>query len=992
MLFISHSTSDLAFITALAAELRHRGLPLWVDVDDLTPGCKWMEVIESALKECSVFVIYIGRSGVQRWVDFEVRTALYRYVDRGDLQIIPILGRGVSSQTLPPFLGVFHFLGEESYSSVSDLAAALTGIITTPTPAPKRVLPEGHSPFPGLRQFGGDEAELFFGRDDDIAKCLDLLGQHHFAAVVGDSGSGKSSFLSAGLVPAVMRGRMYSARRWLRSCPVLKLIPSNQPFRQLAKALVYLDQTGDWDRKAHRVDGIAKRLEENPLYLLDSLEQLIPQNSGVLLVIDRIEDLFSQVTEQSQRDKFIQLIEALPLEPGSSNIYCLLGIRSDRLDRLWKYERLWSLIRSYQYPIRRMAEESLREIIVRPLALAGCTADPSLITTLLADVGDEPGNLALLQHALYRMWSSRTNDQLSGFDYDRIGRLSGVITTHANEIFVSLEKETNAAELEKCVQRWFIELTHLGEGGENTDTRRRVSQETLFATTNDILSEHDARKLLHVLVEERLLTVSRDLVVRSSDEPLALQQTSWIEVSHETLIRRWKLLREWIDVRRDAIRLGRRLSLAREEWERSGDDALLTGSRLQDAVTWRADNTDLCSTELTCFIDDSIVASNAKQTAQLKQRRRERILLTGIILFLVSTAVLLAVLYIQQSRERDRLQLRSDISASSTLAKEAEELWPADPRLLSKMEDWIHRAHLLLARGQGYQASLSRNSIASDISRLELQQAVNSINEFEKSKLLVNVEERISRIRALVTLERRGGVIDQQWQRAIAQGLEITSDQRLLPIGKNPATGLWEFVLVITMNLDWVNERATYDLDAHDGLILVLCPSELNLESNGDVRLLVSKSLLTSSQFSRIARDSSSVRVASKVPLTEVSWQSFQGILPSYGLSIPSEKEWDAVCRYDISIPSRLTNDPQTGRLGIIGIGGGIAEWCFDAVSLPERPTGSGDSGPERIICGAGAFSPKNEGAACTVRNSLPAVFAASDVGVRPVLKVKIEK
>src|SRR5262249_48636962 len=156
--------------------------------------------------------------------------------------------------------------------------------------------------------------------------------------------------------------------------------------------------------------------------------------------------------------------------------------------------------------------------------------------------GDEPGNLPLLQHALYRMWRSRTGNQLSAVDYDRVGRLGGTITAHANEIISSLNARGEGQPIEKCVERWFIELTHLGEGGE--DTRRRVRQEKLLATTEGLLSDSEASELLERLVGERLLTISPEMDQQGES---TLRITNWIEASHEILIRRWTLLRKWID-------------------------------------------------------------------------------------------------------------------------------------------------------------------------------------------------------------------------------------------------------------------------------------------------------------------------------------------------------------------------------------------------------------------------------------------------------------
>ena len=289
--FLSHSSADAAVAKAVARLLRNASLPVWLDLDEIRPGDQWQPALEAALKASTHFVVLVGANGVQRWVDREVRYAVDRNTTDSNYRVIPLLGPGANEGALPPFLKQHQYLRldcrEPDAGAIQHVAAAILR-----APAERiSVLPPGKSPFRGLLTFEAEDSLLFFGRDREVDELLERLSNAPFLPVVGDSGSGKSSLVRAGLIPSLLRGRM-----GMIDWRIATMKPGQNPLDSLAEAVPQFDSgLGAADRL--KMIGAAKEVlhrEANVDGLSEILAALqLPANSRQLLVVDQFEQLFT---------------------------------------------------------------------------------------------------------------------------------------------------------------------------------------------------------------------------------------------------------------------------------------------------------------------------------------------------------------------------------------------------------------------------------------------------------------------------------------------------------------------------------------------------------------------------------------------------------------------------------------------------------------------------------------------------------------------------
>ena len=217
LIFLSHSGADTQEAKHLAHVLRQGGVNVWLDVEELKPGDLWMDELDAALQRADAFAVYVGRSGVRQWVSREVRVALDRNTLDPSFHVFPILGPGADVDSLPTFLTQHQWVDlRAGNQSIQDIQRLLHALVDKPVKTVS-LLDDTRPPFCGLRPFDIEDALLFYGRDQEIGTLLERVRSDPFFAVVGDSGSGKSSLVRAGLLPALQRGQYHNGNTWVHT-------------------------------------------------------------------------------------------------------------------------------------------------------------------------------------------------------------------------------------------------------------------------------------------------------------------------------------------------------------------------------------------------------------------------------------------------------------------------------------------------------------------------------------------------------------------------------------------------------------------------------------------------------------------------------------------------------------------------------------------------------------------------------------------------------
>jgi hypothetical protein len=429
-------------------------------------------------------------------------------------------------------------------------------------------------PYPGLAYFGPQDAARFFGREQGIRALAKAVAKRSFTALVGASGSGKSSVVLAGLAP-----RLETQGGWRSTYFWIGTEPDKNPFAALACALSPLLGDGDVVDRMRRAQKLANSLASGEISLPYVVGQCRIVNPGkrILLIADQFEEVFTLVPDGASRDRFINgLIEAFhDPAPGASPDVCLvLTLRADFYNAALRYRPLADRLQDHIENLGPMTREELREAVVKPAEAVHVRFEPGLVDTILDVVERRPGGLPLLQFALREMWGRLKTPLFNREDYDAIGGVEGALSQQAQRIF---DGETNRGNDEIAVglfRRLFTRLVTLGEGSE--DTRRVVGRDELGS---------DAWALAQKLADEN----NRLIVTAASTSG---RETA--EVAHEALIRNWPTLVDWVNLDRNFISWRTQLTPHLNGWRANPRDesTLLRGRPLAVAEDWFAQRGD----------------------------------------------------------------------------------------------------------------------------------------------------------------------------------------------------------------------------------------------------------------------------------------------------------------------------------------------------------------------------------------------------------------
>ncbi|MEO0351454.1 MAG: hypothetical protein AAF282_15550 [Cyanobacteria bacterium P01_A01_bin.15] len=412
------------------------------------------------------------------------------------------------------------------------------------------------NPFPGLRPFELDEEHLFFGREGQADELLVRLNRTRFLGVVGTSGSGKSSLVRAGLLPSLYSGFLADASSGWR---VAILRPGSSPMRNLAEALNDPEVFGEdpaSDEAVIRTALTESTLRRGALGLVEVTNQAQMQtHENLLVVVDQFEEIFrfkqqaKSLAAEDEAAAFVKLLLAAAKQ-REVPIFVVLTMRSDFLGDCAQFRDLPEALNESQYLIPRLTRGQLRRAIEGPVAVGGAEMTPQLVNRLLNDVGDNPDQLPILQHALMRTWDHWEDQAIpqAPIDiehYEAVGGMATALSRHADQIYDQLPDDRARYIAEILFKR----LTD--RGADNREIRRPTQ-------LGEICAVADAELEKVVVVIDAFRAPRRSFLMPPAR--VELTETSVIDISHESLMRNWLKLKDWVEQEDRSATIYRRLS------------------------------------------------------------------------------------------------------------------------------------------------------------------------------------------------------------------------------------------------------------------------------------------------------------------------------------------------------------------------------------------------------------------------------------------------
>ena len=436
------------------------------------------------------------------------------------------------------------------------------------------------NPFPGLRPFKIDESHLFFGREGQSDEVLLKLSKNRFVGVIGPSGSGKSSFIFCGVMPILYGGFLTNTSpNW----EVIVTRPGASPIDNLATSILEKDPSFV---EASKEDKQIKNTITNTLLRSSSLglveaimQSKRDQDKNYLVLVDQFEELF-RFKDSENKESVNETLAFVNLLIEASNyadapIYVAITMRSDFIGDCAQFPDLTKKINDSHYLIPQMTRDQKRKAITGPVAVGGAEITPRLIQQLLNDLGDNPDQLPILQHSLMRTWSYWANfgdigEPVDTKHYEAIGTMKEALSMHANEAYDELDEE----QKEIC-EVLFKAITE--KRGENFGIRRPTKLSEI-ASILDV----DEEKVVGVI--DKFRAPGRSLITPAFGVPIT--SNSIIDISHESLMRIWVRLKNWVDEESEAVQMYLRLADAASMYQ-VGKAGLWRPPDLQLALNWQ---------------------------------------------------------------------------------------------------------------------------------------------------------------------------------------------------------------------------------------------------------------------------------------------------------------------------------------------------------------------------------------------------------------------
>jgi len=461
------------------------------------------------------------------------------------------------------------------------------------------MIPEagGTCPYKGLAPFDSSDADFFFGRERLIAELVARLVGATLLGVVGPSGSGKSSAVRAGLLPALASGVIPGSGHWRQ----VLLRPGEHPLAELHRALGDAAPTVAPSSDSPSQLATAERR-------LDEAVETLPATARLLLAVDQFEEVFTAVEAEEERSAFIDLLTACARRPDG-RIVVVLAIRADLYGRCATYPRLSRVLAASQVLVGPLTADELRRTIELPARVAGLRVESALVDALVGEVVSEPGGLPLLSTTLLELWQRRDGRTMRLVAFQQMGGVKGSVARLAESAYQRLD-----IAQQRLARGLLLRLAGPGEG--DAVVRRRAPLAELEADR-----DADAAAVLDTLTRNRLVTVDEGSV----------------EVAHEALLREWPRLVGWLEEDAQGRQLHRHLTLAAQEWDAAGREPaeLYRGARLATTADWAVGHADELNQLERGFLEESRSASELEAVRQRRANRRLRLLLIGMLALLV---------------------------------------------------------------------------------------------------------------------------------------------------------------------------------------------------------------------------------------------------------------------------------------------------------------------------------------------------------------------
>jgi WD40 repeat protein/serine/threonine protein kinase len=465
------------------------------------------------------------------------------------------------------------------------------------------------NPYKGLQAFEEADAANFHGREALTGRLLARLigegdpsadtgqapagspGQNlgRFLAVVGPSGSGKSSAVSAGLIPALRNGALPGSENWF----IAVMVPGAHPLEELELALLGI--------AVRQTPNLLAQLQEDERGLLRAVRRILPPLGELVVVIDQLEELFTLVEDPAERAIFLRSLYAAVADTRSP-LRVIAVLRADFYDRPLMHQEFSALMDKHTQVVTPLTLNELERTIRAPAEGVDVTLEPGLAAMITSEVGEQQGALPMLQYALTELFERREGGVLTKAAYEETGGVMGALARRAEEIYAGLE-----ADSQEVARQLFLRLITLGEGAE--DTRRRVLRAELISIGSD---PDKIKVVIDLFGQHRLLTFDRDHATRGPT----------VEVAHEALLREWGRLRRWLEDSRDDVRQHRKLTSAAAEWQGSGRDPgfLLRSSRLDQLELWST-TTGLALSQVEQELLEASITAREQRLAEEEARR-----------------------------------------------------------------------------------------------------------------------------------------------------------------------------------------------------------------------------------------------------------------------------------------------------------------------------------------------------------------------------------